>query len=183
MQRKPTTTASDSSGFTLIELLIVVTILGVLAAMAIPGLLGARQAGAEASAIGSMRTINSAQFVYATTCGSGYFAPTLPALGMALPGATPFLSPDLTGAASVVKSQYTITMGSTGGPVASAPGTCNGLGPGAATSAYWATATPTVGAGTRAFGTNTGGVVWQATQLVPLAMTDTTAPAGAVPIK
>ena len=59
-------------GFSLIELLIVVAIIMIIAAIAIPDLLKSKQAANEASAVGSLRTINTAEVTYASTYNTGY---------------------------------------------------------------------------------------------------------------
>jgi len=67
-------------GFSLIELLIVVAIILIIAAIAIPNLLRSKMAANEASAVGSLRTINTACVTYSTTYNIG-FPSTLAALG------------------------------------------------------------------------------------------------------
>jgi type IV pilus assembly protein PilA len=59
-------------GFSLIELLIVVAIILVIAAIAIPNLLRSRMAAAEASAVASIKSINTSEAVYQVTYGPGY---------------------------------------------------------------------------------------------------------------
>ena len=58
--------------------MLVVTIIGILASLAVPSLSRARAAAWEVSTIGSLRTIHSAQIAYATACGGGYYAPSIP---------------------------------------------------------------------------------------------------------
>src|SRR5450432_2511365 len=68
-------------GFSLIELLIVVAIILIIAAIAIPNLLRSKMAANESSAVGSLRTINTAQVTYATEYPSLGYSTTLAALG------------------------------------------------------------------------------------------------------
>jgi type IV pilus assembly protein PilA len=64
----------SEKGFSLIELLIVVAIILIIAAIAIPNLLRSKMAANEASAVGSVRTINTSEVTYSATWGVGYAA-------------------------------------------------------------------------------------------------------------
>ncbi len=108
----------DSKGFSLIELLIVVAIILIIAAIAIPNLLRSRIAANQASAVGSLRTYNTAEVTYASTYNTGYTS-TLGYLGPPASGSMPtatasglidnVLSGGTTTAMGAIKSGYSFT--------------------------------------------------------------------------
>jgi len=145
-------------GFSLIELLIVVAIILIIAAIAIPNLLRSRMAANEASAVGSIRTINTAAISFNSLYGDG-FPSTLAQVGTTGTAAVScanaeYLDSLLT---TGTKSGYTFAMVAGQTKVATVPAGCTaGFSDG-----YVTTATPvTVGTtGQRAFCSDASGVI------------------------
>ena len=155
------TVTRSSSAVTIVVVLLVliggVMVVGIIAAIAVPGLLRARMAGNEASAIGSMRTIVSAQMAYAASAGSGGYATQLATLARACPGMPlAYITPDLANDPSV-KSGYTIALQSAGAP--SGPVDCNAV---LTETDFYASAQPVTynTTGARAFSTSAAGAVY-----------------------
>ncbi|MGH9374198.1 MAG: prepilin-type N-terminal cleavage/methylation domain-containing protein [Vicinamibacterales bacterium] len=174
----------NQDGFTLIDMLFVVALIGLLSTLAIPGLMRARNAAQSASALGTIRLVNSAQLSYAITCGLGFYSPDFPTLTVKPPHATEaFLAADLATGPTFLKSGYNFSMAGT--PQPGAPASCNGLAAGAAAPAYaliadQLDATPTKG---RFFGTNADGAIYEDTSSLAATMPEAGAPPQGEPIK
>jgi type IV pilus assembly protein PilA len=132
-------------GFSLIELLIVVAIIGIIAAIAIPNLLASRRAANESSAISSVRTIGTAQATYSSTSNGGSYTSlaTLATAGL--------VDSALGGAATTAKSGYLVqSLTRTVGGNASA--------------GYFTNAAPvTASTGTRWFSSDESGIIYGTT--------------------
>ena len=149
-------------GVSFLELLIVLALIGIIAAFAVPRLMRAKAASNESSAIASLRAVAASENLFINSCGRGGFAVSLLVLGSPPPGEMiPFLSADLATSATPQKSGYQYTLGPAAG-TAAVMNDCHGN---PTQTGFYATAQPlTFGvSGQRSFALNTSQVLWQLT--------------------
>jgi prepilin-type N-terminal cleavage/methylation domain-containing protein len=175
--------AHSATGFTLIEVLLVVAVVGTLASIALPGLMRARGAAAEISAIGSLRAIHAAQTSYATSCAAGFYAPSMSHLltvqgqsqgnqgkgkgqGKKTDDSPGFIGAEFTGD-TTDRGSYRIRL-TAGAAVKEAKATCSGVAAGEAVGSFFVSAdllSETNGA-SRYFGINQNGVMYESSKRI-----------------
>jgi prepilin-type N-terminal cleavage/methylation domain-containing protein len=157
MRKRKATSSLNATGFTLVELLITVAIIGVLASVSIPSLLRAKMSGNEVSAIGSLRTINTAEAAYSDVAASGAYATQLSVLTQPCPGVSQgFLSTEFAADPSQ-KSGYVIVLDP--GSAVPAQADCNGVN---TRHGYYLTGEPITAnrTGVRSFATSSAGTIY-----------------------
>jgi len=175
--------AKSEAGFTLIDLLFTASLICTLCTMALPSLMRARGAAQSASAVGTVRVVNSSQLSFAVSCGSGFYSPDFVTLGIAPAGSpTAYLPPELSSAVAFNKQGYSFTM--TGTALTGAPPTCNGKPAGSSAPGYALLADPLDPAGNPAYyGSNADGTIYQHSSSLQYDMPESGPPTAGIPIK
>jgi type II secretory pathway pseudopilin PulG len=183
MSNKRAKSTRGEAGFTLIDLLFTASLICTLATMSLPGLLRARGAAQAASAVGTLRVINSSQLSFAVTCGSGFYSASFVALGVPPPSSSSgFLPPELSTGTTFLKQGYNFRL--TGTPHPGAPSTCNGQGPGTSSPGYIVTADPLDGVGNpNYYGSNADGTIYISNATLSGWMPESGRPGAGTPIK
>jgi type II secretory pathway pseudopilin PulG len=178
-----TASVNGESGFTLIDLLFTASLICTLCTMALPSLMRARGAAQSASAIGTVRVVNSSQLSFAVTCGSGFYSPDFVTLGLPPPSSpTAFLPPELSTGSSFLKQGYSFNMSGT--VLAGAPPTCNGKPSGSSAPGYTLIADPLDPVGNPHFyGSNADGTIYQHSATLLGSMPESGPPSVGTPIK
>ena len=174
---------SSEAGLTLIDLLFTASVISTLCTMSLPSLMRARGAAQSASALGTVRVINSSQLSFAVTCGSGFYAPDFVTLGIAPPNSvTAFLPPELSTGSTFLKQGYTFNM--TGTALPGAPATCNLQPAGTSAPGYALLADPLDPGGNPFFyGSNADGTIYQHTASLNGIMPESGPPGAGTPIR
>jgi hypothetical protein len=178
-QRAEVTALTRSSGavvaLVLMGVLGAVLGLGLVAAIAVPGVLRARLAGNEAGALATLRAINGAQVTFASTCGHGFYAPDLASLAAAPTGGSDAFLDDELAQDPLIRHGYAIGL-IAGNAAPDVPAACNGA---PVVGSYFLSADPLQPGitGTRFFGTNQDGRLFQSEVDIPV--THTGVPEGA----
>ena len=173
----------NDAGFTLIDMLFVIALIGLVSTLAIPGLMRARGAAQSASALGTMRVVNSAQLSFAITCGLGFYSPDFPTLAIKPPSSVDaFLAPELATGPTFIKAGYNFSMAGTS--LQGAPASCNGLPAGQAAPGYAVVADQLdAAAQARFFGTNADGIIYEHTLSLGGTMPESGGPGVGAPLK
>jgi prepilin-type N-terminal cleavage/methylation domain-containing protein len=163
---RPFVSAQRNAGYTLIEIMLVATVIGIVAAVAVPQIGRARAASYETSTIASLQLIRGAQAGFASSCAGGFYAPSMVWLSRPpASGGAPFIGVQFQ--TNVIdRSGYRLRF-SAGNAVATSPPTCNGLGRGRSVDRYFVEAAPlTALNGSRYFGVSQRSVIFQSTRRV-----------------